>query len=700
MASLSALRQDLSLHPGPPASDGSPTWTLHDPAANRFYQLSWPAFEVLSRWSLGDPERIVAAVNRETTLTISSAEIDGVLQFLTGHHLLLAATPEDSERLAGAQQATRLSKPKWLLKNYLFFRLPLVRPMPILARVAPLMGWVYHRYFWFAIVMVALLGLYLASRRWDEFTHTFAAYAGLQGLLGIGVALTFAKVLHELGHALTAYRYGCRVPTMGVAFLVMWPVLYTDTNEAWKLTERSKRLKIGAAGILAELALAACATLLWNFMSDGPLRAGVFLLATSTWLITLAINASPFMRFDGYFLLADWLNMPNLHERSFAMGRWWLRERLFGFGDPEPEIFPPKRRRFLIAFAWATWLYRLVLFLGIALMVYHLFFKALGLLLMVVELAWFIALPVQREVRVWWQRRGDLRWGRQTGRTALLLVMLAALVLVPWQGAIHAPALLTASQTQGLYAIQGARIVGVAVAEAQEVHAGEVLVQLESPELRQQLAAAEARERQARWQLERQPFDMRLQDAGATLTKRWEAAQEEVTGLRGQIEQLTVVAPFDGVVAQANPYLATGSWVAQGEQLFYLVGGSGRKGEGFIGEAELDAIQIGQRARFIADLPEQPPLDCRVAAADQVNLGTLEQPYVASVHGGPIPVQRGAREELIPTRSTFRVRLDDCGAGAIDRELPGTVVLKGERRSLAARGATWTLATLQREAGL
>ncbi|MGL1273900.1 hypothetical protein ACSTKP_23775, partial [Vibrio parahaemolyticus] len=85
----------------------------------------------------------------------------------------------------------------------------------------------------------------LVSRRWDEFTHTFSAYGGVSAAIGIGLSLSLAKILHEMGHALTARHFGCRVPAMGVAFLVMMPVLYTDTNDAWKLDSRRQRLLIG-----------------------------------------------------------------------------------------------------------------------------------------------------------------------------------------------------------------------------------------------------------------------------------------------------------------------------------------------------------------------------------------------------------------------------------------------------------------------
>ncbi|WP_373925084.1 site-2 protease family protein, partial [Duganella vulcania] len=439
---MPVLRQELSLHPGPVQADGSPSWTLHDPSVNRFYQLGWASFEILQRWHLGSAERILAALRAETTLQLAPDDIDAVLAFLGRHELLVAATAEQGAQLWRRRQAGRPSRAMWLLKNYLFFRVPLLRPEALLQALLPYCAWLFRPRFWWAMGGALLLALGLLSRRWDEFTHTFSNYGGWTAALGVGAALSLAKVLHELGHALTARRFGCRVPAMGVAFLVMMPVLYTDTNEAWKLRSRRQRLLIGGAGMLAELALAVCATLLWCVLPDGPLRAGAFLLASTTWLATLAVNASPFMRFDGYFLLADYVGLPNLHSRAFALALWRLRRWLLGLDDPAPEHFPAATRRKLVLFAWATWLYRLVLFLSIALLVYHLFFKALGILMLFVELGWFIARPIVGELMLWWRRRAELRWCRASRRSALLLALLTGWLVLPWQAEVAAPAVL------------------------------------------------------------------------------------------------------------------------------------------------------------------------------------------------------------------------------------------------------------------
>jgi len=699
-AALPPLRDDLSLHPGPRQPDGSPSWTLHDPAANRFYQLGWAAFEIVSRWRLGDAAAIVAAIRARTTLDLAANDIDAVASFLARHGLLRAFTPEHTDRLARIARARKPGKAMWLLKHYLFIRVPLLRPEPLLRRLAPAFALACSTRFAAAVALAALIALFLVAQRWDAFTHTFAAYAGLPGLVGIGAALGFAKVLHEFGHALTARRFGCRVPTMGVAFLVMLPVLYTDTSDAWKLPARRQRLAIGAAGMAAELVLAVLATLLWSVLPDGPLRAGAFLLATTTWLATLAINACPFMRFDGYFLLSDFLDLPNLHERSFALGRVWLRRALFGVDDAAPEHFAPTRRRFLVGFALATWLYRGLLFLSIALLVYHLFFKALGLLMLAVELGWFLARPLWSELAVWWARRAELRWNRATRRTAVALALLAAALLLPWQRNVNAPALLGAHETQGVYAPAPAEVVAVSARDGDWVAAGQRLARLRSPELDAELARARVREAALRWQVEQQPFDARLLAGGEALHKQWEAAREQLDGLGRLAAQLDVTAPLAGRIVDASEALRPGTAIASGERLLDITAPGARRGEAFVNEAALARLAPGAEVVFIADRAEAPAVHCRLGAIDRFRLAALDAPALASSFGGPIPTQR-TRDALVPTEPLFRLRFDGCDDASLPlREASGTARVAGESRSVV--GGWWRAlwAAVQREAAL
>jgi len=693
---LPALRQELSLMPGAPSAEGAPTWMLHDPASNRFFQLGWPAFEMLSRWTLDDPQAIVAAVNRETTLQVSAEDFEALARMLRQQNLTVASNAEDTARLAATAAASKLSNAMWLLKHYLMIRVPLWRPMPFLQRFARYVGFAYRPAFWLGVALCAAAGLALVSQRWDQFVHTFHGYADWSGLAAIGVALGIAKVLHEFGHAFTAYRYGCRVPTMGVALLVMVPVLYTDTTEAWKVPARGDRLRIGAAGMLSELALAAFATLAWCLLPDGPLRAGMFLLATTSWVGTLTINASPFMRFDGYFLLSDWLDMPNLHDRAFAFGRWRMREWLFGFGDPQPEPCSLQRRRFLIGFSFATWLYRLVVFASIALIVYHAFFKVLGIVLFMVEFGWFIARPVLREIVVCWQRRGALRWRRQTVRSALLAGAIFALLVLPWRGGVDAPAVFGPLRAQGLYTPEaGYVLAGQPLArDGQPVRAGDVLAVLAAPDLERRLKRAQVEQALLDWEVQQQSFDRRLLDEGTALTRRRDAARAATTGLAAQRARLTLRAPFDGTV-QTHEDLAAGTWLPRGAHLFDVIGPDGVKGDAFVGEDQVAHIGAGDAARFVASLPESRTLRCRVTGVDHVNVATLDAPALASVYGGPVPVERPpGTERLVPLAATYRVRIGDCaatGGGGADRvgDAGGSEVGSAARNAAdsAARGA-------------
>jgi putative peptide zinc metalloprotease protein len=704
MSSLPQLRQELTLTPGAPTPDGAPSWMLHDPAANRFFQLGWPAFELLSRWPLGDPQVIVDAVNRETTLRVSTDDFSVLLITLRQQNLLVAANSADTQRLRASAEAGRLTHAMWLLKHYLMIRIPLWKPMGFLRRCAPCIGFAYRPEFWWVITTCALVGLAMVSRHWDEFTHTFHSYADLSGLFAIGVTLAFAKILHEFGHAFTAYRYGCRVPTMGVAFLVMLPVLYTDTTEAWKVECRADRLRIGAAGMLIELALAASATLAWSLLPDGPLRAGAFLLATTTWIGTLAINASPFMRFDGYFLLSDWLDMPNLHDRAFALGRWWMREWLFGLGDPQPEPHTAARRRFLIAFSFVTWLYRLVVFFSIALVVYHAFFKALGVVLFGVELGWFIVRPITREIAACWRRREALRWRPRTVRSAALASLLLGVLAVPWHGGVSAPALFGPRQAQGLYT-PAAGYLSDRVKPPRDgefVQAGQVLAELVSPDLEHKLQQARADEAMLRWEVEQQAFDERLQERGVALRRRWDSARQTVSGLTSQIAQLTIRAPFGGTVHSTEDGLSAGTWLPRGARLFDIVGPSGIQGAAFVSESNITRIATGQVVTFVASLPEMRALRCRAIAVDRVNLATLDVPAIASPYGGPVPAQlQPGTHQLIPLQATYRVRLGDCeGPTMLSRQVMGAATLGNSGESFAWRSARALVAIVEREASL
>jgi putative peptide zinc metalloprotease protein len=656
MTSLPPLRPELRISPAGRDRDGAPVWTLHDPVNNQFYRLGWMEFELLSRWPLGRADEVLRQVSGQTLLRPTRGEFDALLQFLTQHRLLASRAPGQAQLLDHLYRQGRAGRLRWLLHHYLFFRLPLLRPADALQRWSRRLDWIYHPWTAWLVLGLSALGLLLAARQWDSFTAMFAQSLSPAGLLAYLVALAVAKSVHELGHALTAARHGVRVAHMGVAFLVMWPMLYTDTTESWRLPEPRQRLAIASAGIVSELALAGLATLAWNLTGEGALKEALFFLATTAWLISLTLNISPFMRFDGYFVLSDALDVPNLHERAFAFARAWLRRAVLGLDEPDPEALPARLRRFLIVFAVFTWLYRVIVFTGIAVAVYLFFFKLLGLFLFVVEIGWFIARPIWAELRHWHGRRGQIPGGRRVLALGLFMAVLAVAAW-PWPVPVRAVAWHHPSLGVTLYSPLPARVRFLAPPDS-ALAAGDPVLTLDQPDLswRAERAAVMRDTVDARWRSV-SSLEEKRQDLPLVLQERvlraaeWQAEMAEEA-------RLALRAPFDGKLVDPDPDVTPGSWVNPRQPIATLVGAGPWLAEAFVTQGELSRLRVGAQARYYPVHLPGAAWPATVIDIDRARLTELPQPMLAAPHGGPLPVlAETTRQAPQPRDSLYRVRL-------------------------------------------
>lgn len=693
------LREELALLPGPALADGQPSWTLHDPTRNRFFSIDWSTFEILCRWPYADASAIVESIAADSTLQPEPEDVEQVARFLTENQLV-QIRPGSARQLAERMVRSQGSRFKWLLHHYLFFRVPLVRPNAWLDRWQGVAGLLYTRTFAMLTLAALLLGLSQVARHWDGFTASLVDTFSWRGLAAYGVALFLVKLLHELGHAFTAKRFGCRVPTMGVAFLVLWPMAYTDTNDTWRLTSRWQRLRVAAAGIVTELGIAAWATFAWGILPDGELRSAAFVLATTSWIATLAINASPFMRFDGYFILADWLDMPNLHERSFALARWKLREWLFNLGEERPEHFAPSRHAALILFAWITWLYRLVVFIGIAVLVYHFAVKALGIFLFAVEICWFILMPIRNEIREWKKRWPAIRSRRRGLASLAAALVLIALTLVPWPGRVSVSGMLRPVEMWPVHAPGPALLQALPHQEGDRIKAGDSIVDLAAPELTLRRQAAAAKVEGLRWLAASAGFGSDSRARLQTVQEELVTAQVELAGLDQQLSRYQPRAPFEGRLHDIDPDLQAGQWLASGERIALLIGDGGYVVETFLDEEAVKRISVGDSAAFISDGGEGGRLKLVVRHIDADATRALPNGMLAAQAGGHVLV-RQRREQLIPEQGLYRVSLavEATPDSLDDQSWRGTVVIRGRSEAPALRYLRSALAVLLREAG-
>jgi len=690
---LPPLREDLMLFPAADNLDGSPAWMIQDPVSNRFYRIGWLEFEMLSRWQTSGT-RLLNQLRHETLLPADEDALKAVLGFLEQNFLLRAASAQASERLAQIAASRQKRDLRWLLHHYLFIRLPLVRPERFLAATLPYIRFIYTRAFGLVLLALTLTGLILASRQWDIFIASIQDSFTPAGVLAYLVALAFAKVLHELGHAFTATRYGVRVAHMGVSFIVLFPMLYTDTSESWKLTDRRKRLAIVVAGMATEIGLAGLATLCWSLADDGVWRSAFFFLATTSWVLSLGINASPFMRFDGYFLLSDLLDLPNLHQRSFAFGRHFLRQRLLGWNDPLPEALPRRLARFLTGFAFIVWLVRFAVFLGIAIAVYLYFFKALGIFLFAVEISWFIVMPVLSELKVWWARRAEIKPGRRFMALGLLLVILAVL-FTPMPHGIHAPAWIKAQASQALFSPYAARV--ARIHPPGPVRAGDVLLTLESPDTRARRQRADAASATIWSQLQRTNASEEDAAQRALLGSRLRQEQAEAISATQEVERLELTAPFSGVLTDLDPLVHEGVWVSTQQELGMLVGDQGWIVEAFVEQGSLPYLKVGDRARvYVAESFD--PIEAAVIEIDPARTQTLPDPMLDAAHGGSIRVSTANNKHEVQ-HALYRVRLALQTEPRSAHTQLAKVVITGDSYSLASKWLRSLGGAIIRESG-
>lgn len=694
------LRDELDLREGPRRRSGEPTWTLHDPARNQYFELDWLSFEVLAHWALGSPAAIVAAIRAETTLRPTVSDVATVRRFLDDHQLLQPAAIEAATVFARRLRERRASLWKTLLHHYLFFRIPLFSPDRLLTALMPHVGWLLTRRFLHITALAGLGGLALIYRDWDVFHATLLDTLTWEGAVLYALTLVFVKTLHEFGHGLTAKHFGCRVPAMGVAFLVLWPMPYTDTNDAWKLASRRARLAIGLAGVTTELVVAVWSTLAWSFLPDGPLRGAAFLLATTTWISTLVVNCSPFMRFDGYFVLADFFNVPNLHARAFALGRWQLREWLFDLRLPPPEPTTPALRRGLITFAYATWIYRLVVFLGIAFLVYAFFIKLVGIVLFLVEIAWFVIMPLVSEFKAWRALAPRIRARSRRWFPIGFLCALVALVFVPLPGRLAVSGLLTPGEEYPVHARDGMRLEALYVADGQRVEAGAPLFRFSTEQLDQRLSAARSR-------VQRQEAEVAVSAFAAEQRGRLPVKEQELQtaaaarrGVEAERRDYELRAPAGGRIRLHDPDLRPGQWLARREPVAILVADRTWRVESFVDEDRLHRIAVGQTARFYPDTASGATLALKVASIDVDAQHVLESPLLAAVNGGSVAA-REVNGRLVPEKAVYRVLLDVQHAEPTlsGQAWRGTVVIHAARESPIARFGRALMQVVWREAG-
>lgn len=679
---------------------GEDWYVLRDAYTQRFFRITPVAYAFVSRLRA---DRTVDEVWR-SCLEDFPREAPGqeeVLQVLSQlHHsnLLHYRSHADGAAIFERYRSQRQREIRGQLLGFLYLRVPLWDPNDWLNRrrglIEALVSWPAA-----AILLAVLLaggvaaGLN-ASRLWDQTQGLFA----LENLGWLYLCMAGMKLLHELGHAFVVKKFGGDVHTMGVMFLVFVPLPYLDATTSWGFRSRHARALVGAIGIIVELFLAALGALAWAVTGPGLANSLAFNVMMLGSVSSVVFNGNPLLRFDAYYVMSDLLDIPNLYQR--ASQQWFYFADRYLLGTRAARS--PSRDRYewwaMTLYAPASLVYRLLVAAAILLFVADQWF-AVGVVFAATTLLMLVGMPARRLLQhlagpaVYRNRR------RAVLATALVLAVPAALLAwLPVPDDIRAPGIVEAVQYTRVTAASAGRLAAVRVASGERVAAGDVLLELSSPELDWEIQGVDAQLAEARMMLSaaigRSPADI------APLERRIEALGARAGELRERRSELVIRAGHDGVWVAPALHERIGNWLPRGELLGELVDHGALRFTAVVSQEQADRLFGAPPEAGEIRLDGQA--DANVAAGDLLLLPYQKQQLASAAlgwHGGGSVAVRPDDSSGVQALETFyevRAALP-AGAPVVARHgMTGWLRIPRAPRTLYDRASTGLMQLLQK----
>lgn len=659
-ATLPVLRPDVEFHLGPDDPDGAPTYVLHDPLRGTFEKLTWVQAEILRRLRVPlTLERLLEHLNA-TTIKVSGEDVRQLCADVARRGLTTASRVADARAWQAQRSQSRVGGLTGLFRRSVFLRLPLIRPDAFLERTVGLVRVLARPVVLGAYLCLALIGVTLLVQRFDAYLATFPYFFNAAGVAAFTLAIAVVKVIHEFSHAYVAKAMGNRVPTMGIALIFLFPVAYADVTDSWRMRSRRRRMLIGLAGVIAELALAGLALFVWALSPPGLIKSICFVVSSATLLSTLLVNLNPAMRFDGYYVASDLLGIDNLQSRSFAVMRWVIRRHVLGIAAEPPEIALSSRHRaVMVAYAAFAWTYRLFAYSGIALMLYHRVTKVVGGLLFVLAIYTFLIKPVVTEMINILRMRARWCWNPRMAVATAIGGALVCWVTVPLPRWRAVPAATTARAGQVIYSPGDGVMREIRAGLNTEVTAGQVLFTVESDELEHQSRLARLEIERIRTELAIVKNDEKQRGLLPQKTEELARATARLESILTAIDGARFVTEVDGRVVEWDESARDGMPLGARRILGRIVDHRGASVICYVKHDLVADVAVGNRVYFCSDA-DPGRLDGSVTFIDRVRTDFLEHRGLSSIAGGDIAVtvDGHGRLEVVDSYYAVEVTLD------------------------------------------
>lgn len=523
-------------------------YVLYEPFTNKFYRLPQGAYEFVSRLSINKTVGEVwnGMLNSATGEIPGQGEVIEMLAQLYQSNMLMYDGIEDGAKLFERNQKQNRKKVKASLLNIFFLKVPLVDPDSFLNKLRWLIACLISKPFALVWLLTVIVAAKYGVENFDTLKDSAQGFLSPSNIGWVYVCTVFVKLLHEFGHASVVKRYGGEVHTLGVMFVLLIPLPYVDATASWSFRKKSRRILVGAAGMLTEFFIASIALILWANLGGGILKNLAYNVIIMASVSTVLFNINPLMRFDGYYMLTDLLDMPNLQQRSVQHLKYLLERYIFFKRDAEPVAETWSERVVYFFYGICSSVYRVFLFTGFIVAIsqhYLLLSFFMGILLCLT----MVIMPVGRFLKYIFASPG-LALVRSRAVILTLLFfggVFAFLFNFSVPDTFKAPGVMEARTYENAIVGEGGIVKRVYHYADGLVHKGDTLMLLQNRELEFQLEEKRAQLREATQSyyqaLEKAPENM------LPIEKRMGALKQELEKLEEDRSKLAVIAPVGGI---------------------------------------------------------------------------------------------------------------------------------------------------------
>lgn len=563
---IGSIRSDLQFIP--PGKHGN-TPMLYDPLSEVYYKLSTHTCNVMRL--MDKPYEFAVLLQRcnEAGLSLDKEELLEIISFMDQNSLFAPEYGKTDKKFASYQEMMKQSQLMRLASVYLFFKLPPIYPDKFFTSALPFAKLFFNRFTITFLTLFALLGYILLVRQWNEAYALFLNSLSWSGLVNYFWALLITKSVHELSHGFTAKIFGAKVRAMGVSFIVFYPRLFVDLTDTWRLP-RYQRLLCDSAGIISELLFGGIAAAIWVYSPPGPMKSTMFYLFTVSTLGTILVNGNPFIRYDGYYILTDILNIENLMSRSTEYLKAVNRKLFFGIGT-YPDAGDCSGLA-LYLFGASAFIYRIFLYTSIILLVYFqfTFAKPLAIFLMFMEVYTMVIMPIWKEMRT----LAHFRKKVSVIKSAFSLLLISGVVFlffIPLPWSLDLPCEIVPEDKSLVAVDEGAFASERLEEEPQKVKKGSTILSCNSPLLDFSLMRSSVAVKRDTAELELVRADSNTMGSSPVVFERLKANRLYLKELERRKMRLNVPAPADGIFFPVIKDVVPGRWLAKGTLLGFIV---------------------------------------------------------------------------------------------------------------------------------